>query len=832
MFSKNNSNSLMKIFIAIVFYYSFSFPQANSNLDAAKLKLAIKKITVLGSVLYVAAHPDDENTAFLAYCAKGKLLETGYLSLTRGDGGQNLIGTEQSELLGIIRTEELLQARKIDGAKQFFSRAVDFGYSKNAQETLKFWGRLKILYDVIWTIRKFRPDVIVTRFPGTGEGGHGNHTASTILAKDAFKLAADSNVFPEQLKYVKPWQPKRIMWNAWLPLIKRRNEDPNKLLSINLGKYNPLLGLSYTEIAALSRSMHKSQGFGSSGRRGTSLNYFQILDGSKPSTSIFDGIDFSWNRVKDGKVIGDILDKAYKNFNAEKPYQVLPLLLKAYKKMETLKNDYWVKIKKEELKEVIKNATGLWLEANANDYSSVPGGQVKITAGVVNRSPVNIKLQKIIFPYSSNSYSSNEVLQNGKFKKIEEEITLPVNIKYTQPYWLKENHTLGSYNVKDKSLIGNPDNRPPLNIIFILSFNGTDLSFNEPVQYTWTDPIEGENVRPFEIRPAVSVNLEENVLLFSNNKSRKINITIKTNADNSNGVLKLKLGKGWKSEPNEIKFNLLKKYDEKVFTFRITPPNNSSTSMLFPQAIVRGKTYNRGIHIINYRYIPIRTVFPLAKTKLVRLNIKKVIDKIGYVMGPGDLIPVSLETLGYKVKLLSDNEIIKSNLNKYDAIIVGIRAYNTRDVLSKNNKRLLDYVKNGGTMLVQYSNSFRLKTKTIGPYPFHLSHKRVTEENANVKLLNPKNTLFSFPNKITQNDFRNWIQERGLYFADTWNKKYQTPIALHDTGEPDLKGGLLYTKYGKGVFIYTSYSFFRQLPAGVPGAYRFFVNLISAGKAK
>ena len=367
----------MRIFIAIVLYCSFSFPQVNRTLDAAKLKLEIKKLNVLGSVLYVAAHPDDENTAFLTYCSKGKLLETGYLSLTRGDGGQNLIGTEQSELLGIIRTEELLQARKIDGAKQFFSRAVDFGYSRNAKETLKFWGRQKILYDVVWTIRKFRPDVIVTRFPGTGEGGHGNHTASTIFVKEAFKLAADPNIFPEQLKYVKPWQSKRLMWDAWLPLIKKRNEDTSKLVSINLGEYNPLLGLSYTEIAALSRSMHKSQGFGSSGRRGTSLNYFQILAGNKPTISIFDGIDFSWNRVKGGKEIGKILDKAYKNFNVEKPYRVLPLLLKAYKKMDTLKNEYWAKIKKQELKEVIKNASGLWLEADANDYSSVPGGKVK-----------------------------------------------------------------------------------------------------------------------------------------------------------------------------------------------------------------------------------------------------------------------------------------------------------------------------------------------------------------------------------------------------------------------------------------------------------------------
>lgn len=827
----NKKFRILFTFLVIAFLLiSNSFSQPNKSLDASQLKLAIKKLTVLGSVLYIAAHPDDENTAFLAYSSKGKLLETGYLSITRGDGGQNLIGTEQSELLGIIRTQELLQARRLDGAKQFFTRAVDFGYSKTAEETLEIWGKKNILYDVVWTIRKFRPDIIITRFPGTGEGRHGNHTASTILAKEAFKLAANPNIFPEQLKYVKPWKTKRIIWNAWLQLIKRRKEDPNKLLSINLGEYNTLLGLSYTEISALSRSMHKSQGFGSSSRRGISLNYFQILSGDKPASSIFDGLDFSWNRLKGGKEIGEILEKAYKKFDSEKPYQIIPILLDAYSKMNNIKDEYWVEIKKEELKEVIKNASGIWFEANASDYSSIPGGQVKITAGLVNRSPFNIQLKRIEFPFTNENYTSNEELQNGKFKRIDKTITLPSDIDITQPYWLKDEHLLGLYNVEDKKLIGNPNNIAPLNVNFVLSFNGIDISYTEHVQFSWTDPVQGERYRPFEIRPAVSINLDNKVLLFPNTSSKEIKVTLKTNKNNCSGILKIKLKNGWKSIPEEITFNLRNKYDEKVFSFIITPPNTNSTITLIPEAIVNGKKFNRGIVTINYNHIPMKTVFPFAKTKLVRLNIKKVINNIGYIMGPGDLIPTSLETLGYKVKLLSDDDIVRSNLNNFDAIIVGIRAYNTRDVLSKNNKKLLNYVKNGGTLLVQYSNSFRLKTKNIGPYPFHISHNRVTEEKVDITFLEPNNILLSYPNKITQTDFNNWIQERGLYFADTWDKKYHTPIASHDTNEQNLKGGLLYTKYGKGVFIYTGYSFFRQLPAGIPGAYRFFVNLISAGK--
>jgi len=827
-------NKLIKyfIFIILLIFSAQLFAQVDQTWDASKLKLAIKKLNVLGSVLYIAAHPDDENTAFLAYASTGELLETGYLSLTRGDGGQNLIGTEQSDLLSILRTKELLEARKIDGTKQFFSRAIDFGYSKNAKETLAVWGKEHILYDVIWTIRKFRPDVIVTRFPGTGEGGHGNHTASAILAKQAFKLAADSTVFPDQLKYVKPWQPKRIMWNAWLPLLQKRNEDTNKLVSIDLGAFNPLLGLSYTEIAALSRSMHKSQGFGASGRRGTSLNYFQNIDGSNPTSTMFDGIDMTWNRLKGGKEISEILDKAYNSFIPEKPYLIIPLLFEAFGKMGKIEDDYWVNVKKEELKEVIKNAAGIWLEANADDYSAVPGEDVKISARIVNRSPFEIKLDKINFPFEKKPTIVNQVLTNGNIKNVDKIITLPTDIDYTQPYWLKKEHTQGLYNVDDKKLIGMPESNSPLNVNFILSFNGLELSFSEPVQFVWTDPVQGEKYRPFEIRPVVSINLDKNVLLFPNDKKKEIKITLKANINNCNGFLNFNLNNGWIITPNELKFNLEKKYDEKVLTFTITPPKISYEAQLLPQAVINGKKYDQQIVSINYNHIPIRTLFPKADLKLVKLNINKVINNIGYVMGPGDLIQNSLETLGYHVKLLNDDEISKSDLSGFDAIIVGIRAYNTRDVLSKSNQQLLNYVKNGGTLLVQYNNNIRLKTKDIGPYPFEISHDRTTEENANINILDASNPILSFPNKITQEDFKDWIQERGLYFADIWDSNYTTPISTHDTDEPELKGGLLYTKFGKGIFIYTGYSFFRQLPAGVPGAFRFFVNLLSAGKAK
>ena len=820
------------LFILIIISLMLALPikaQPEQIKDAAKLKLALEKLNTLGSVLYIAAHPDDENNALLAYFSSGKLLRTGYLAMNRGGGGQNLVGKELFEDLGVIRTQELLAARRIDGAEQFFTRAVDFGYSKSAAETFKIWGKQKILSDVVFVIRKFRPDVIITRFPGTGAGGHGHHTASAILAMEAFKISADSNAFPEQLKYVKPWQAKRIYWNAWNPSLMKEEQD--SLISIDLGGYNALLGKSYTEIAAEARSMHKTQGFGSSARLGKAINYFTYLGGIPAKKNLFEDLDLTWNRVPGSEKVKELLSEANKNFNLANPSAIIPTLVEAYKEMGKIKNNYWVSIKKKDLLDVIRSAAGLWMEAiDKNDYSAVPGGKMVVTSGIVNRSDYPFILKEIKVKYGEKNVEPGVKLDDEDLQTYETTVKLPENIPFTQPYWLRKEQTKGDYIVDSLNLIGKAENDPPVTADFILSANGIDLPFKIPVLYKWTDPVKGERYRSIEIDPPVTINFTDPVYLFPDNTGRKINITLKSHEDSTNGTLKFRIPSGWNIEPKQIEFSIPKKNDEQFYTFTVYPPNGQSDVKLAAEANIGNKTYSKSQVTIDYSYIPIQNLFPPAEIKLVKLNINKVISNIGYIMGSGDDIPFYLEQLGYKVTLLNDNDIDEGKLSQYDAIVAGIRAYNTRTKLAVEQPKLMQYVKDGGTLVVQYVVNRRTVMDQIGPYPFNLSRDRVTVEEAPVTFIAPKNQLLNYPNKITNQDFQGWVQERGLYFADTWDPKYKTVIECNDPGEKPLKGGLLFTHYGKGVFIYTGYSWFRQLPAGVPGSYRIFVNLISAGK--
>ncbi len=824
-------NNLSLLILLIMLNHTFLFAQNNEEYNSSNLKLALEKLNVLGSVLYVAAHPDDENNALLAYFANGEHLRTGYLSLTRGDGGQNLIGTEQGDLLGVLRTQELLAARRIDGAKQYFSRAIDFGYSKSPKETLEIWDSTKILSDMVWVIRKFKPDVIITRFPGTGEGGHGNHTASEILAAEAFKISSDSAIFPEQLKYVKPWKAKRILWNAWLPILQKRGTNLASVLKIDDGAYNPILGESYSEIAAKARSMHKTQGFGSSGRLGQNEDYFLPIDGQPVKNSLFDGIDLTWKRVIGGEKIGNLLAEANRKFDPSHPEKIIPILLNAFSKMDQLKENYWVSLKKKELVNVIKDCAGIKLEAIASDYSAVPGQSLNVTSYIINRSSLPFILKDVKIDFQKGGQILNYKLADDKLYSAASTITLPKDIPYSQPYWLKGKHSEGDYVINDQRLIGKAENPSPVNATFTLDAEGKELKLTVPVKYKWTDPVKGEEYRQFIIVPPVAINVEDKNYLFSNDKPREVKINLIANEDSISGKIKLNTPANWKITPDEKSFFIGKKDNVITLSFEVNPPAESSAVMLNVEAIIGTKIISQGMISIDYPHIPIQTVFPPASAKLIRLNIKKVINNIGYIMGPGDTIPLYLKELGYNVTMLTNKEIENGDLSKFDAIVTGIRLYNTDDNIAYEQPKLLKYVNNGGTLVVQYNKDFGLVTKDIGPYPFHISAKRVTYENSPVTFLNPQNPLLNFPNKITEDDFKGWVQERGVYFADSWDAKYETVIACNDPGEEPLKGGLLYAKYGKGVFIYTGYVWFRQLPEGIPGANRIFVNLISAGKA-
>jgi LmbE family N-acetylglucosaminyl deacetylase len=816
------------LIIFIVSFYSI-FSQPKESLNSSQIKLALKKLNTLGTVLYIAAHPDDENTALLTYFNYGKNLRTGYLSLTRGDGGQNLIGDEQGDLLGVLRTQELLQARSIDGAEQFFTRAVDFGYSKTPEETFKKWGKEKILSDVVWVIRKFRPDVIVTRFPPSGIQTHGHHTASAILAIEAFNISGDSTAFPEQLKYVQPWQSKRIFWNAWTPALASMGINSDTLIKINLGEYNQLLGRSYTEISAESRSMHKSQGFGASGNRENYYNYFLQLGGDPAKNYLFDNVDVSWKRVKGSEDISSLLQQADKNYDFENPAKILPILIKAYQALQNLKDNYWADIKSKELLDVIKSCSGIWLEAVTDENLLSPGSETIVKTGFVNRSDFPLILKSIHVDYQENDSTLNSNLIKGEEVSVERKILIPQNAEYSQPFWLKEENHKDTYIVNDQELIGQPKTDYPIYATFKVDFEGTKLDFRAPVFYRANDPVKGEVYKRVEIVPEAVINFDRDLYLIKNGEIKELTVIVKSIKGKLNGRVSLKSEKGWDISPYYYGVDFVTKGEQKEFKFYIKPNGNSPSSIVEAQVEIGDKILSKGLVTLDFPHIQPQTILRDASAKILKLDLqKKTVKKIAYIMGSGDKIPDLLKDLGFSVDVFNNEPLTLGLLQNYDVVITGIRAYNTNERLSTDQPNLLKYVEEGGTLIVQY-NTLGNMFADPSPYKLKISRDRVTEEDSPVKILDENNSLLNYPYKINQNDFDGWVQERGLYFPNEWDKRFEPLLEMNDTGESPTDGSLLVAKYGKGTFIYIGLSFFRQLPAGVEGAYKLFINLISAG---
>ncbi|MBV8858352.1 MAG: PIG-L family deacetylase [Acidobacteria bacterium] len=809
--------------------------QAPRQLDAAETQAALRRLAVAGSVLYVGAHPDDENTALLAYLALGRGARTAYLSLTRGDGGQNILGSEKGALLGVVRTQELLAARRIDGAEQFFTRAIDFGFTKSPEETFRFWDHDAVLADVVWVVRRFRPDVMIARFPTTGEGGHGQHTASAILASEAFEAAGDPARFPEQLKNgVRPWRPKRLVWNAFNFRPGEVPKDADKMVSADVGGYDPLLGKSYTEIAAESRTMHMSQAQGTPGRRGPAVNYFAHLKGEPASKDLFDGVDMTWRRFAGGETVAQLLEEAAHKYDPANPSAVLPLLLRARREMSKLaKDEPLAEAKLSALDEVIRAAAGLWVEAVAADPYVTPGGEVKVTTTVVNRSAYPLKFETVGASSAGADVLRAELKNNQPLTK-ERTLRVPADAAYSQPYWLREEPSKNLFRVGEQSLIGAPEGPPALSVPVTAVFGeeGEPVTFNVPVLYRWTDRVRGDLYRPVVVVPEVAVALGEQTLVFPDRQPKQVRVTLRNNTGtDAAGTLRLKLPAGWTAAPAELPATVKAKGEEFRATFNVTPPAGASTAEVAAEFETGGKTYTRGMLEIDYAHIPRQTLFPSARAELVRVDLQKRGSRIGYVMGAGDEVPEALRQVGYDVTLLSDEDLEAADLSRFDAVVTGVRAYNTRAALRRQQKRLLEYVERGGTLVVQYNTPDRtLEGVQFGPYPFKITQDRVTDETAEVTPLAPADALLNAPNKITPADFDGWVQERGLYFASEWDARYTPLFASHDPGSPDLKGSTLVARQGKGTYVFTALAFFRQLPAGVPGAYRLFANMISAGK--
>lgn len=817
----------------------------NPPLDAGRLLRAVERLSVVGNVLYVAAHPDDENTRLLGYLHGEKLLRTAYLSVTRGDGGQNLIGPEQGPLLGLIRTQELLAARRVDGAEQFFTRARDFGYSKTTDETLSIWGKDAVLADMVLIIRRFKPDVIITRFSTKGGDTHGHHTASAMLALEAFSAAADAKFHPEQLKLpgVSVWQARRIAWNryAW----GQRASDELASLGLprlDIGGYNPVLGLSYGEISADSRSMHKSQGFGSARSRGPQIEHFQPLlaDGKAASDGVLDGIDFTWGRVAGSTKLAQLLNQARAEFDPRRPDGMISTLLAARGELSRLPENPWKASKLVEIEEIIAASAGLFAEMNASEYAVAQGGSLKLSVAVINRSKAVMRLKEVRVP--GGELRPDRQLGNNDPFTAELSVKVPEAAPISNPYWLAEPPEKGMYVVRDAMLIGQPESPPALAAEFVFSVGaqGDLLTLRRPVTHKWTDPVAGERYRALEITPEVMVNAESQVLMFPDAQPRPLRVRLTAGAAPVKGTLRLELPSGFTAEPSSLAFSIDKKGGEQELRFTLRPPAATPAQ---PQlgtlkivAEIAGKALqpSRGTQHIDYPHIPIQALFPASDVKLCRFDLKKTRNKLAYIPGAGDDVPAALRQAGYDVTLLSD-EILSDRaapLKQYAAIVVGVRAYNTTPRLAVHHPRLMEYVAGGGNLIVQYNTNNRLSQVmgAIGPYPFEISQERVTDENAAVKMDPQGHPVFSRPNRISDADFTGWVQERGLYFADKWNEKYEAPMSMHDAGEPERRGGLLVARHGKGAFIYTGLAFFRQLPAGVPGAYRLFANLIAYGQ--
>ena len=726
------------ILFACTLFLNLNAPPSQIELlNATELQIALQKLNVLGSVLYIEAHPDDENTSALAYFSKGRKYRTAYLSLTRGDGGQNLIGPEKGAEIGIIRTQELLAARRNDGAEQFFSRAIDFGYSKTPEETLSLWGKAAILADIVWVIRIFRPDVIIARSLGEGYGGHGHHAASGKLTKEAFGAAADSDKFPEQWQYVKPWQGQRLFWNRW----RRGREKMADALTINSGEYNPLLGKSYSEIGAESRSMHKSQGFGAAGRRGARYDYFQLIEGTPATTDLFDGIDTSWQRVPGGQKVGLMLAKIIDTFDPQYPSKSLPSLLAVYTKLTDLNETHWVKIKKKELLRVIQSCAGLWIEAISPDFAAAPGDEIKIQTTIVNRSEYPFRIQEIDFNELASDSNLDIFLKNNDPQTFEKTIRIPKDFPISQPYWLIFPPKKAMFSVREQNLIGLAENPLSMRVNIKLSTNSSLLEYSVPLLYRWTDRVAGEQYRPFEIRPRITVHIADKVKIFTKDGPQELQVKLKSHSPNATGTIHLTGPPQWRVTPESIPFVLANKYEETKVTFKVTPPENSDEAILTAEAEISGEKLDRDLVEISYPHIKRQVYFPQSRLKVIKMDIKHAGTKLGYIMGSGDEVADSLFNLGYEVTLLNDDMLERADFSQFDAIIAGIRAYNTRERLKNTYPRLLQYVKDGGTFIVQYNVSRGLQTENIGPYPFTIGRDRVSEETAPVAFLNPQPPL-------------------------------------------------------------------------------------------
>jgi len=817
---------------ALLYTHAASAAEPASNAPAILQEL--KSFREMGSVLYIAAHPDDENTLLLAYLARGRNYRTAYLSVTRGDGGQNVLGPQFDEKLGVARTQELLAARRLDGGRQFFTRAMDFGFSKDYRETLRIWDRQQVLSDVVRVIREFRPDVVINRFSTQPGGTHGHHTASAVLGLEAFKLAGDPKAFPEQ--QLPPWQPKRIFVNG------RGGSEGG--IQMEISGNDSVTGMSFNELAGRSRAMHKTQGFDNfrgGGGSGPRTESFQLLAGEPATNDILDGIDTTWNRVPGGAEIGKLADSIIADFNPQEVSASMPGLLKLHGLLAALPEkdkDSVVQEKSKQLDHIIQSCLGLEVETTVPQSEVVPGEEMKLYRSISVDSSIPVHFSEIQYP--SVQREDFPIVADiplpggfgrifGKTGPVGSTQTLPTNAPLSQPYWLREDHTPGMFIVDDASLIGRPENPPVFPIEYVFKVGDQTLVVpDEPVQILTNS--EGREIRrKLEVIPPVSLKFGSDVALFAPGKSHSVQVEITASRAHLSGTLELETPAGWTASPAKQPFALGAVGDRKTFSFSITAPAQSASAKIIACAEIAGVKYRNQREEISYPHIPRQLLQPPASLKALSLDLAIRGRKVGYLPGAGDTVAECLKQMGYDVSLLDDSDLTTNGLHGFDALVIGVRAFNVRTTLAPHLPALFAYAEAGGTVVAQY-NRLDLKATPLAPYDLHLSNDRVTDETAAMTFLAPQHPVLNTPNKITSADFDGWVQERGIYFPNQWDAHFTPIFACNDPGESPLKGSLLVAQFGKGWFVYTGLVFFRELPAGVPGAYRLFANLVSLGK--
>jgi LmbE family N-acetylglucosaminyl deacetylase len=798
----------------------------------------LRSFTTVGTVLHIGAHPDDENTQLITYFARGRGYRTAYLSLTRGDGGQNEIGPEFDEKLGVARTQELLSARELDGGKQFFTRAIDFGYSKSPEETLTFWDRQQVLGDVVRVIRKFRPDVIVTRFPiPPGSGGHGHHTASAILAVEAFKLAGDPKAYPEQLTQgLTVWQPKRVVWNGFSGGRGGSSALTGPTLQLEIGGYDPVTGETFSAIANRSRARHITQGFGALASRAAQASVqasFVHLGGDQAREDLMDGVDVTWSRYPGGVEIGRLAKAAVEQFKADDPAASIPALLVLRGKLAALPSDPVVTDKRTQLDRILQSCLGLTVATRAPQAEVVPGETLRLAQTVRVTASVPVKWLETRVLYPRQTVAVGRELQAGREMAGEVTVNVPADAPLTHPYWLRAEGSSGVSRVDDPQLIGEAENAPTFPVEYHFEVSGQRLVIADEPIHVIAGP-KGDRRRRVDVIPPVSLRFAAEVSVFVPGKAKGVTVDVTAARAGAAGTAQLDLPAGWSVVPKSQAFRLGAVNETASFTFTVTAPAKEASGRVTASADIGGARFAQQRIAIDYPHLPLMLLQPPARARLLSVDVTVRGQNVGYIAGAGDDSVRALEQLGYTVTTLAGADLTAEKLRGLDAVVVGVRAFNERADLAAGLPALFAYVEQGGTVVAQYNRPAG-SLPPLGPYALSIAgpapQLRVTDEKSPVTFLAANHPALTSPNRLSRSDFEGWVQERGAYFPSSWDEARYTPVlAFNDPGEEPLTSGLLVARHGRGYYVYTGIAFFRQLPAGVPGAYRLFANLVSLGK--